>query len=413
MTQAVDSHTTFKKAVLTNGLTIIAEHNAAAHTSAIGFFVNTGTRDEALPVMGVSHFLEHMLFKGTARRTADDINREFDEIGADYNAYTSHENTVYYAQVLPEYLPHAIDLLADMLRPALRKEDFDIEKNVILEEISMYDDRPSWRLQDTIIEKYFGSHPLGFRVLGTADSIKALSVEQMREYFAGRYGPENITVAIAGAFDFDAVIQQLTRTAGTWARGTASRDLGIVTPHAATLSLPDANLNRHYVAFMCPGPSAQDPLQYAATVLADVVGDSEGSRLYWALIDQGLADEADIAYVPQDRVGSFWGFASCDPKRAAKVEKILLQTIDQFAGTVREDEVERAKHKLATSAVVSGETPRGRMRALGGNWLYTQRYLTLDEELSLLTAVTPADVQRVMEQHAFSKRTLVRLGPKA
>ena len=413
MTQAAAETTVFKKAVLPNGLTVIAEQNSAAHTAGIGFFVNTGTRDETRDVMGVSHFLEHMLFKGTARRSADDINREFDEIGADYNAYTSHENTVYYAKVLPEYLAQATDLLADMLRPALRKEDFDIEKNVILEEIGMYDDRPSWRLQDTIIETYFANHPLGFRVLGTKESIHALSVEQMRTYFAGRYGPENIVVALAGQFDFDAVVKQLTGTAGKWTRGSARRELSNIKPVNASQSLRDANLNRHYVAFMCPGPSAQDPLQYAATVLADVVGDSEGSRLYWALIDQGLADEADISYVPQDGVGSFWGFASCDPKRAAKVEKILLQTIDSFAGSIREDEVERAKHKLATSAVVSGENPSGRMRALGGNWLYLKQYLTLDEELARLMAVTPADVQQVLKEHVFADRTLVRLGPKA
>jgi predicted Zn-dependent peptidase len=413
MTQAADTLTTFRKAVLPNGLTIIAEQNAVAHTAAVGFFVNTGTRDETRDVMGVSHFLEHMLFKGTARRTADDINREFDELGADYNAYTSHENTVYYAKVLPEYLEHVIDLLADMLRPALRSEDFDIEKNVILEEIGMYDDRPSWRLQDTIIETYFADHALGFRVLGTAASVTALTVDQMRAYFAERYGPENITVALAGKFDFDAVVKQLSASAGLWTRGSGARKFPPITPAITTQSIHDANLTRHYVGFICPGPSAQDPLQYAATVLADVVGDSEGSRLYWALIDQGLADEADISYVPQDRVGSFWGFASCDPKRAAKVEKILLKTIDSFAGSIRDDEVERAKHKLATSAVVSGENPSGRMRAMGGNWLYLQQYLTLDEELARLMAVTPADLQRVLERHAFSDRTLVRLGPKA
>jgi predicted Zn-dependent peptidase len=234
----------------------------------------------------------------------------------------------------------------------------------------------------------------------------------MREYFVGRYGPENITVALTGQFDFDAVVKQIAATAGLWTPGNGRREFPKINPIITSKSIHDANLTRHYVAFMCPGPSAQDPLQYAATVLADVVGDSEGSRLYWALIDQGHADEADISYVAQDRIGSFWGFASCDPKRAAKVEKILLQTIDAFAGTIREDEVERAKQKLATSAVVSGENPSGRLRALGGNWLYLGQYLTLDQELERLMAVTPADLQRVLQRHAFSQRTLVRLGPK-
>ena len=160
----------FQKHTLPNGLTVLAEVAPEAHTAAVGFFVKAGARDETGELMGVSHFLEHMMFKGTARRTADDVNREFDEIGADYNAFTSHEQTVYYAHVLPEFLPRAVDLLGDMLRPALRTDDFDMEKNVILEEIGMYDDRPEWVLQDRLLEEYFRGHPLGYRVLRTRAS---------------------------------------------------------------------------------------------------------------------------------------------------------------------------------------------------------------------------------------------------
>src|SRR6478752_6333652 len=132
----------FRKHRLDNGLEIIAETNADAHSMSVAFIVRTGSRDETDNVAGVSHFLEHMCFKGTARRSADDVNREFDEIGAQYNAFTSEENTVYYGAVLPEYQRRVVDLLTDMLRPALRQDDFDVEKNVILEEIALYKDRP-------------------------------------------------------------------------------------------------------------------------------------------------------------------------------------------------------------------------------------------------------------------------------
>src|SRR5215468_4982105 len=132
----------FHKQSLKNGLQIIGETNPSARSLALGFFVRTGSRDETAPVSGVTHFLEHMVFKGTPRRTALDVNRDFDRIGANYNAYTSEENTVFYAAVLPEYLPQAVDILADILRPSLFTDDVDTEKNVIIEEIGMYDDQP-------------------------------------------------------------------------------------------------------------------------------------------------------------------------------------------------------------------------------------------------------------------------------
>ncbi len=402
----------FHHATLDNGLTVIAESNDAAHTGAVGFFVKTGTRDETLPVMGVSHFLEHMMFKGTDRRTADDVNREFDEIGANYNAYTSHESTVYYAQVLPEYLPRAIDLLGDMLRPALRQEDFDIEKNVILEEIGMYEDRPDWRVHDALLEKYFAGHPLGYRVLGTVDSIKALTAEQMRDYFNHRYSADNITVAAAGRIDFDRLLDDVRKITAHWKPTGVERQYidPQVTPGEQTVV--DAKLNRHYVAMMCPGPSAQDPLRYAAKVMADVIGDSDGSRLYWALIDPGLADDASFDFHPQDRVGGFFAFATCDPDRREQVESILLRTIDEYGSKIDEAELERAKNKIATLATLGEESPGGRMRGLGHQWMYLGRYSSLAQELERIMAVTVDDVRQVLEKSDLSRRTIVRLGPK-
>ena len=152
---------TFQKTTLDNGLTIIGEHNPEAQSFAAGYFVKTGSRDETQEVAGVSHFLEHMMFKGTPRRSPADINREFDELGANYNAYTSDERTVYYGAVLPERGPKLLDLLSDMMRPALRQEDFDLEKNVILEEIAMYEDRPSFKVFEEGNEHFYNGHPLG------------------------------------------------------------------------------------------------------------------------------------------------------------------------------------------------------------------------------------------------------------
>jgi len=402
---------TFQHHVLPNGLTLIAEVNPDAHTAAVGFFVKAGTRDEALSVMGVSHFLEHMMFKGTARRSADDVNREFDEIGANYNAYTSHEQTVYYAHVLPEYLVRAVDLLGDMLRPALRQEDFDMEKNVILEEISMYDDRPTWRMQDALMEDHFGTHPLGYRVLGTEASIQALTADQMRTYFDHRYSPDNIVVSAAGNLDFDALVAQVTALAGDWPSTGASRDYATPTIAGVDRTLEDAKVSRHYMGLMCPAPSAQDELRYAAKILADILGDAEGSRLYWALVDPGLADEADFSFVPYDQTGAYLGYASCDPDRASQVQAVWQKTLNDLPGSITDDELDRAKNKLATGATLQGERPDGRMRSMGSQWTYQGQYWPLDEELARLTAVTCADLATILEQYPLTRQTLLRLTP--
>jgi len=401
----------FHQHQLANGLTVVAECNPQAHTSAVGFFVKTGARDEEKPLMGVSHFLEHMMFKGTARRTADDVNREFDEMGANYNAFTSHENTVYYAQILPEFFDRTVGLLGDMLRPALRDSDFEMEKNVILEEIGMYDDRPQWRLQDTIMEKHFEGSPLGFRVLGTTESVKALGVGQMRDYFKARYSPDNITVAAAGRVEFDKLVEEVAKITSRWEPTGTQRTYQPTRHTAQQISLTDDKLNRFYMAMMCPAPTCQDPRRYTAKVLADVLGDSEGSRLYWALVDPGLADEADFSFYPQDKVGSFIAFASCDPDRAEQIESILLGTLDDYAQSIDPDEIERAKNKLATQATLQDESPGGRMRSLGMGWTYLGEYVPLAEELRRLMAVTAEDVRTLLAESPFASKTLVRLGP--
>ena len=184
---------------LPNGLEIVAECNAEAYSTALGFFVKTGARDESDDVAGVSHFLEHMVFKGTPTRSADDVNREFDEIGSHANAFTTEEKTVFYAAVLPEHQTRAIELLADILRPSLHEADFDTEKKVILEEIQMYEDQPPFGADDKCRAAYFGDHPLGRSVLGTTASVEALPVAAMRDYFRRRYAPGNIVVAAPAA----------------------------------------------------------------------------------------------------------------------------------------------------------------------------------------------------------------------
>src|ERR1700758_1290693 len=208
---------------LANGLQIIGETSPSARSVALGFFVRTGARDETGDVSGVTHFLEHMVFKGTPRRAALDVNRDFDKIGAHYNAFTSEENTVFYAAILPEYIPQAVDILADILRPSLRDDDFDMEKNVIIEEIGMYEDQPMWSAYDRAKRAYFADHPLGNTILGTPESIRALQRDQMHAYLERRYVPHNITVVTAGHFAWDDFVREVEKHCGGWNAGPIGR----------------------------------------------------------------------------------------------------------------------------------------------------------------------------------------------
>src|SRR4051794_2816082 len=200
----------FHHTTLDNGLQVIAELNDQARSVASGFFVKTGSRDEPKPLAGVSHFLEHMIFKGTPRRDALAVNRDFDRVGAKHNAQTSEEDTFYHVTCLPEYLPRAFDVLSDILRPTLREDDFETEKKVIIEEIKMYLDNPMSVAYEAAKAAHFGTHPLGNSILGTVESITALKVDQMREYFASRYSPANIVLGFAGKGDWEKLVELAT-----------------------------------------------------------------------------------------------------------------------------------------------------------------------------------------------------------
>src|SRR5437763_14700449 len=198
----------FRQHTLDNGLELVAETSPDAYSSAYAFFVRTGARDETGDVSGVSHFLEHMVFKGSANRTAAEVNRDLDDLSASSNAYTSEEQTVYFATTLPEDQEEIVELLADMMRPALRQEDFDTEKQVILEEIAKYDDQPPYGPHEECMAAYFGDHPLGKSVLGTTASVGGLARDKMLAYFEQRYSPKNIELSAAGHDDFHSLSLQ-------------------------------------------------------------------------------------------------------------------------------------------------------------------------------------------------------------
>ena len=377
----------FPSARLPNGLQIIAEANPDAHSFAAGFYVNTGSRDESAEINGVSHFLEHMMFKGSAKYSWEDVNRIFDEMGANYNAYTSQENTAYFANVLPEFTEPTIEHLSHLLRPAIRQEDFDTEKKVILEEIAMYLDDPGHRIYETLMKTHFAGHPLSMSVLGTAESIRKLDRRQMAEYFRRRYGPGNTILAAAGKVDFDGSSRSRKNIAAIGKNPESPRKQSPPAFRSHRKKMVDAKLNRQYTMAMTPGPSAQDERRFAARVLADVIGDAEGSRFYWALVDNAIADDADFGFYPHDGCGSFYISLTSDPKRADEALKIARKELARVKIDLSEAEVERAKNKIASGIVLEGEVPMGRLRTIAGQWLYNKSYRSLEKDMKTLIAI--------------------------
>jgi predicted Zn-dependent peptidase len=396
---------------LPNGLDIIAEENPDSYSFAAGLFVKTGSRDEESNVNGVSHFLEHMMFKGSEKYGWEDVNRIFDELGARYNAFTSQEMTAYYANVLPEFTERTIEHLAHLLRPAIRNEDFTTEKKVILEEIAMYLDDPGHRVYEKLMEVHFGNHPLSMSILGSAESIQKLERDQMAGYFSRRYGPGNMVLAVTGRLDFAEIVKLAEKYMGEWPRVEAPRIQPDPMYKPRKLAMSDPKLNRMYTMGMTPGPSAQDDRRFAARVLADVIGDSDGSRFYWALVDNAIADEADFGFYPHDGCGSFYLSLTTDPERTQKALDIAMVELAKVKTDLNDDEIERAKNKIASSLVLSGEVPLGRMRAIGGQWIYNKEYRSLEQDMATLMGVNRASLQQLVKDYPFDPMTIVSLGP--
>jgi predicted Zn-dependent peptidase len=405
----------FHNHVLANGLRIVGEISPTARSAALGFFVRTGARDETADVSGVTHFLEHMVFKGTPRRTALDVNRDFDHIGAQYNAFTSHENTVFYAAILPEYVPQAVDILTDILRPSLRQEDFDMEKQVIIEEIARYEDMPHWDAFDRAMRLYFAGHPLANSILGTPASITALGRDQMEEYFRRRYVANNITLAVGGNIDWPSFTRLIEQKCGGWESGPAPReDVRAASGTGKASSITKEKVAQQYVIVMSPAPPADSPLRFAATTLAVILGDDSGSRLYWALVDPGLADSADASFHEYDGTGSFCTSFSCEPESAADNLKLARKVLGEVqARGVTELELKQAQNKILSRVVRHNERPMERMQALGMNWTYLGQYRSVDEDLRSYESVTVQSIRNLLDQFSLEKVTTFGLGPTA
>jgi predicted Zn-dependent peptidase len=402
----------FRHHTLDNGLEIVAEIAPNAYSSAYGFFVRTGARDESDAISGVSHYLEHMVFKGSDKRSAAEVNRDLDDLAANSNAYTSEEQTVYFATTLPEDQGKIVELLADMMRPCLRQDDFDTEKKVILEEIAKYDDQPPYGANEKCMAAFFGPHPLGRSVLGTTASVGNLARDQMLAYFEQRYSPRNMVLAAAGNVDWDALLQQASDHCGTWKAFDAPRALPNVLPQQAWQVIHKPQATQQYVMQLAAGPAAEDEDRYAARLLGTIVGDDTGSRLFWELVDTGMAEMAAFGAHEFQHAGIFVTYLACAPEQTAEnMARIRAVLADVTANGVTADELLQAQNKVCAHMVLQAERPTNRMFAVGNAWIQRRQYKTVREAVESYRRVTLADIGAILKKYPLDWPATVAVGP--
>src|SRR5262245_12854113 len=402
----------FRHHTLDNGLEIIAETSPDAYSSAYGFFVRTGARDETSEISGVSHFLEHMIFKGSANRTAEEVNRDLDDLSASSNAFTSEEQTVYFATTLPEDQENILELLADIMRPVLRQEDFDTEKQVILEEIAKYDDQPPYGAHEKCLAAFFGDHPLGKSVLGTTQSVGNLKREQMLAYFEQRYSPRNMILAATGNVEFDSLVLQAQNYCGRWASFEAPRNIRPATPRSEFQVIHKPLAVQQYVVQLAAAPSATDDDRYATRLLAAIVGGDSGSRLFWELVDTGKAESASIGTQEYQGAGVFLTWLSCLPDLAADNLQRIAEIVSEVeADGVTEEELAQVQNKICAHMVLQAERPTNRLFSVGNAWLQRRQYKTVREAVDAYRAVKQDDLQRVLKKYPLSRPATVAIGP--
>jgi predicted Zn-dependent peptidase len=314
--------------------------------------------------------------------------------------------------VLPEYFRATFGLQADILFPSLRDADFDTEKQVILEEIGMYDDQPSFVAYDHAMQRHFAGHPLGRIILGTRETVGALTAGQMREYHAGRYRAGNIVLAVSGRFDWDEVVALAKQSCGRWPPGAPARTCPPATPIVSREWIERPHLQQQLIVQLMPAPSATDPLRFAAELLSVIVGDDSNSRLYWELVDPGHADSAELQFHEFEGAGAYLSFLAGEPEAAAaNLERVLRVFEDVNRNGITADELELARNKVATRLVLRGERPMGRLSNLGHDWLIRHEYRSVADDLLLLRSLTRADLHAAIEQFPLSVTTTVGVGP--
>jgi len=398
---------------LANGLRVITETLPSVRSVAVGCWVDTGSRDEAAAEAGCSHFLEHLLFKGSERLSAQDIARAFDSVGARSNAFTSKEYTCFWAQLRDDDLPMGMDLLAEMLlRPAFRPEDIQSEANVVLEEINMNEDDPGDVAHDQFARALWGGHCLALPVLGTRESIGGMPREVISAYWARRYQPPATVLAAAGHVEHERVLALAEEHFGGWQGPPVEheyRDPAVV----PRVEVKTRDTEQAHLVFGGEALTRGDERRFAFGVLNHVLGSGMSSRLFREIREErGLAYAVYSFRMPYADSGAYGVYVGTTPRQTAQVLDLVREALAKLvAEGITAEELERAQGNMKGSLALSMEETNSRMVRLGRHELTGVSHLSLDETVAAIDAVARADVHGVAEEVFSSPRVLGAVGP--
>jgi predicted Zn-dependent peptidase len=401
-----------------SGLRVVTDSLPELRSVAVGFWVGTGARDEDDPRSGASHFLEHLLFKGTPTRTALEIAEAVESVGGEMNAFTSHEYTAFYVRVPDTRLGLALDILSDVVwSPTIDAEEMDAERKVILEEINMRDDAPDELLHDLLAGAVFPEHPLGRSVLGTPESISAMTRDAVVDYHAEHYHPSNVVVAAAGNLEHDRVVELVEAGLAARADVDGQRPARVVSgfPASRPLEVLRRPTEQAHLAIGLRAFSRDDPDRFALTVLNQVLGGGMSSRLFQEVREKrGLAYSVYAYRAAYEEIGAMAVYAGTTPARVTETLGVLNAELDRVVadGGVSDRELDAAKGHLTGSMALGLESSSSRMHRLGRSELTLGEIPTLDELVDAVDAVTPSDIARVIDRvFRGTDRTLTVVGP--
>ncbi|HXE71042.1 MAG TPA: pitrilysin family protein [Candidatus Nitrosotenuis sp.] len=402
------------KTVLDNGLTVVTELLPEFRSCTLGIWVRTGSRYERPDEAGLSHFIEHMFFKGTRRRTASEIAEAMDAVGGNLNAFTEKEQTCYYARVMDEHLPVALDILSDMLlHSRFDEEEMAREKGVILEEIKMYEDAPDELIFDLFTRALWGDHPLGRPILGEREVVAGLTREKLCAYLQRHYVPSKILVAAAGRVDHDHLAEEVSR----WYAADAPAAPGDEAPAPTTrpgVTVYSRDVEQVYLCYGTEGLRVTDERRYALLVLDSILGGSTSSRLFQEIREKrGLVYTVCTFQNSYSDAGVFGVYAGTSAEKLEEVLALIRKILVEVRGQGLTDaELRRAREHLKGSMALALESTSSRMTRLARSETYHGRVIPLEELIARIDAVTHADVMELAETMLDPARyTLTVLGP--
>ena len=409
------------KTTLPSGLRIVTEEVNSVRSAAVGIWASVGSRDESNSVMGASHFLEHLLFKGTKTRSALEISSSIEAVGGEMNAFTSQEYTCFYARVIDTDLPLAVDVISDLITSStFTKADVDSERTVVLSEISVRDDDPSDYIHELFLETMYGDTPLGRSILGTVDSINNMSRTSLFNYYKKHYRPAELVVSVAGNVKHKQVVKMVEAALSrdnfldVPAQSSDLRSTTPVkTPGLGKVGIIDRKTEQAHILYGFPGIARTDKRRFAMSILASAIGGGMSSRLF-----QEIREKRGLAYTtyayPQQfaGTGTIAFYAGCRTEKAEEVIALMREVAEQVAAHgLTDEEISRAKGAVTGSLVLGQEDTGSRMTRIGKSELVYGEIMSFDEILRAVRSVTAEEVHQLARDLFTQPATLGVVGP--